>query len=140
MSSLIYKHNSRYNVTYVYESESYWDKEKKQPRSKRKLIGKLDEATGEVIPTGGRGQKPRADSIKAASSHKTGIPPVASSVVDTSNPDQEIDYRMLYEDCLSQMNEKDARLASQDEIIRTLTYQKNLLCTKLEELLRLVNP
>ncbi len=37
-------------ITYVYENESYWDKEKKQPRSKRKLIGHIDPATGEIVP------------------------------------------------------------------------------------------
>ena len=34
------KDKKRSCTTYVYESESYWDKEKKQPRSRRKLIGK----------------------------------------------------------------------------------------------------
>lgn len=54
----IVKHtDKRTGVTYVYESESYWDKEKKQPRSKRTLVGKLDETTGEVIPTGKSGRK-----------------------------------------------------------------------------------
>ncbi len=54
----IVKHkDKRTGVTYVYESESYWDKEKKQPRSKRTLVGKLDEATGEIIPTGKSGRK-----------------------------------------------------------------------------------
>lgn len=33
--------NKKSGITYVYESESYWDKEKKQPRNKRKLIGKI---------------------------------------------------------------------------------------------------
>ena len=54
----IIKHkDKRTGVTYVYESESFWDKEKKQPRSKRTLVGKLDEATGEIIPTGKSGRK-----------------------------------------------------------------------------------
>ena len=54
----IVKHtDKRTGVTYIYESESYWDKEKKQPRSKRTLIGKLDEVTGEIIPTGKSGRK-----------------------------------------------------------------------------------
>jgi hypothetical protein len=54
----IVKHtDKRTGVTYVYESESFWDKEKKQPRSKRTLIGKLDEATGEIIPTGKSGRR-----------------------------------------------------------------------------------
>ena len=29
--------DKRSGITYVYESTSYWDKEKQQPRSKRKL-------------------------------------------------------------------------------------------------------
>ena len=49
--------DKRSGITYVYESESYWDKEKQQPRSHRRLIGKLDEATGEIVPTGKRGRK-----------------------------------------------------------------------------------
>ncbi len=55
MTSIIKKLNKQTGVTYVYESESYWDKEKKQPRSRRKLIGKIDGETGEIVPTGGRG-------------------------------------------------------------------------------------
>ncbi len=48
------------DTTYVYESESYYDPSKKQSRSKRKLIGKLDKETGEIIPTGKRGPKKKA--------------------------------------------------------------------------------
>ncbi len=44
----------RSGITYVYESVSYWDKEKKQSRSKRRLVGRLNEETGEVVPTDGR--------------------------------------------------------------------------------------
>jgi hypothetical protein len=55
--SIVNHKDKRTGVTYVYESESYWDKEKKQPRSKRTLIGKIDEATGEIIPTGKSGRK-----------------------------------------------------------------------------------
>ena len=41
--------DKRSGITYVYESTSYWDKEKKQPRSKRTLVGKIDEETGEKV-------------------------------------------------------------------------------------------
>jgi len=37
--------------TYVYDAESYWDKEKKQPRQRRVYLGKRDPKTGEIIPT-----------------------------------------------------------------------------------------
>ena len=49
--------DKRSGITYVYESVSYWDREKKQPRSKRTLIGRLDPATGEIVPTDGRGKR-----------------------------------------------------------------------------------
>jgi len=41
--------NKKTGVTYVYESEGYWDKEKQQSRSRRKCIGKLDPDTGKLI-------------------------------------------------------------------------------------------
>ncbi len=70
----IVKHtDKRSGVTYVYESESYWDKEKKQPRSKRTLIGKIDEETGEVIPTG----KSRKKKSEAAVTPEQTKPPEA---------------------------------------------------------------
>lgn len=53
--SIVKVFNKKTGTTYVYESESYWDPEKKQPRNKRKLIGKLDE-NGEIVPTGKKGQ------------------------------------------------------------------------------------
>jgi len=43
--------NKSNGTTYVYESTSYWDKEKKQPRSKQVCVGKLDPITGEFIPS-----------------------------------------------------------------------------------------
>jgi len=55
--SIVKNKDKRTGITYVYESESYWDKEKQQPRSRRTLIGKLDDVTGEIIPTDGRGRK-----------------------------------------------------------------------------------
>jgi transposase len=35
--------------SYLYEVKSYWDREKKQPRQKRKYIGKKDPETGKVF-------------------------------------------------------------------------------------------
>jgi len=38
-------------ITYVYECESFWDKEKKRPANRQVCIGKLDKVTGEFIPS-----------------------------------------------------------------------------------------
>ena len=49
--AIIKQLNKKNGVTYVYESHSYRDAETKQPRSTRRLIGKIDEETGEIVPT-----------------------------------------------------------------------------------------
>ena len=51
MASRAYHRNKKTGVIYVYSVESYWDKEKKSPRNKQTCIGKLDPATGEIIPS-----------------------------------------------------------------------------------------
>ena len=50
MASIVYQIDKKTGIKYAYESISYWDKEKKQPRSKRKYLGKVDPETGEIIP------------------------------------------------------------------------------------------
>jgi len=57
MAAIIYQRDKRSGITYAYESISYWDKEKKQSRAKRTLIGRVDKKTGEIVPTDGRGRK-----------------------------------------------------------------------------------
>ena len=62
--AIIKQFDKRSGITYVYDSKSYYDKEKKCSRAKRTLIGKLDPETGEIIPTDGRnkGAKSKPDS------------------------------------------------------------------------------
>ena len=43
------------DITYVYESEHYVDKETGKSHYKRRLIGRVDPETGETVPTGSRG-------------------------------------------------------------------------------------
>jgi hypothetical protein len=59
----VYQKNKQTGITYAYENEAYWDKEKKQSRARRKLIGKVDPATGEIIAT--RPYKKRTRSINS---------------------------------------------------------------------------
>ena len=51
MATIVKQHDKRVGITYAYESASYWDKEKQQSRSKRRLIGIVDRVTGEIVPT-----------------------------------------------------------------------------------------
>jgi hypothetical protein len=55
--SIGYQQNKKAGVVYVYEDHSCWDPEKKQSRSIRKLLGKLNPSTGNIVPTRGRNAK-----------------------------------------------------------------------------------
>lgn len=57
MAAIVYQTDKRSGITYAYRSVSYWDKEKKQSRAKRTLIGRVDKETGEIVPTDGRNRK-----------------------------------------------------------------------------------
>ena len=48
--AIVFQHDKRRDGTYAYYSESYYDKEKKQSRSKRTLIGRVDPETNEIVP------------------------------------------------------------------------------------------
>ena len=54
----IIKYANQSGVVYAYESISEWDPEKKQSRSKRKCLGRVDPDTGDIIPTSGRRGRP----------------------------------------------------------------------------------
>ncbi|MBR5757687.1 MAG: IS1634 family transposase [Thermoguttaceae bacterium] len=73
--AIVRQFDKRSGKTYVYESTSYWDKGKKQPRSIRKLIGRLDSESGEIVPTDGRGK--RRNQTEPYNPVKRGPTPVA---------------------------------------------------------------
>lgn len=52
----IVKYTNKNGTVYVYESTPHYDPITKQSRPTRKLIGKIDPQTGEIIPTGKRGR------------------------------------------------------------------------------------
>ena len=60
--AIIQQFDKRSGITYVYDSKSYYDKEKKCSRAKRTLIGKLNPETGEIIPTDGRNKGSKSQS------------------------------------------------------------------------------
>ncbi len=123
MASIIKKLNKQTGVTYVYESESYWDKEKKQPRSKRKLIGRIDEETGEIVPTGGRGKTKKREEAD-----------VSQMVSD----DEALKALCLEQEKLLQQKDEELSALKKQVMELTLTvngYKRRLL--KIEELSRL---
>lgn len=67
MAAIIHQKDKRSGITYAYayESTSYWDKDKKQSRCKRTLIGRVDDVTGKIVPTDGRGRKKDEEAVVA---------------------------------------------------------------------------
>lgn len=63
--AIIKQKDNRSGITYAYEATYWWDKEKKQSRCKRTLIGRVDDKTGQIVPTDGRCRKDKAPSPKA---------------------------------------------------------------------------
>ena len=85
------------NTTYVYESTSYWDPEKGQSRAKRKLLGKEDPVTGELIPTAGKRGRKKGSTNKASS----------------EAPIAENELEQKYQDCLSRTKEQELIIQKQ---------------------------
>lgn len=53
---LVHNYNKKTGVTYIYEATNFWDREKRRTRSVRRLVGKLDPASGDIILTGRKGK------------------------------------------------------------------------------------
>jgi len=105
----IKQYDPRVKTTYVYEViESHYDPSKKQTRSTRKLIGKLD-SNGQLIPTGERG-RPQGSTASKSNAAEPGMV-------------------QHYEDLLQK---KDAEMQRKDELIRTISAA----LTKEEETLK----
>ena len=87
--AIIKQYDKRSGITYAYESHSYWDPEKKMTRAKRKLIGRIDPETGEIVPTDGRNKK-------------------AKSKLN----DDSVDYKKLYEKLLKKCEAQETLIES----------------------------
>lgn len=57
MASITHHRNKRTGAIYRYAVESYWDKDKKAPRNRQVCLGRVDPATGALIPGNRRKKK-----------------------------------------------------------------------------------
>ena len=72
--AIVTQTDKRTGITYAYETQYHWDKEKKQSRSKRVCVGKVDPATGKIIPTRGKAKK-KEGKADITDANKTGPKP-----------------------------------------------------------------
>lgn len=118
--AIIQQYHRDTNTTYVYESTSYWDAEKGQSRSKRKCIGKIDPATGEMVPTGKRGRKKKEDPSQ----------PVGDELPRT---------KTLYEQSQKEIAVLKARALELEKNLSDLTKQNQKLSATLRRIQELVS-
>ncbi len=105
-------YNKQNDTTYVYEViDNYWDKEKKQARSKRRLIGKIDPETNEMIPTGSGKKKQEREAQKEA------------------------DYEARYKEAMEQIAQRDQRIAELEDLLRKYRDQEEDFLKRAEEML-----
>ena len=132
--AIIKKYNKTNHTTYVYNSVSYWDKEKQQPRSKRKLIGKIDPKTGDVVPTAGRGRKTKAAFSKTEEHtvQNTGDSHIAK--IYGNNPEN-ADSSSVYEEYHRELLQTQAALAIAESRISELIEEKENITRQLERIL-----
>ena len=102
---------------YAYSSESYWDAEKQQPRSKRTYLGRVDPITGEII----RGRQ------NGKNYKRPPEPPEASD--GTSIP----------QDILDDLKEKTSQLAALQEENQRLKEQVQKLTKACRDIMALLN-
>ncbi len=122
-------------TVYVYDSVSYWDKDLKQPRSKRKLIGKIDPVTGEIVPTGKRGRKAKA-AEEPSDSAKIGRINVSAKALSTDKSEETTAGDMRYTDLQHQLPETEAALAEAERTVARLRKEKEDLVEKAEKILQ----
>ena len=116
MSSIIIQANPKSGIKYAYESFSYWDKEKKAPRTTRKYLGRVDEETGEIIP---KKTRRKNTSLKGVDPASAGIP----LENDIENRDKIIEKLKRENETLY------ARIADLESVIKDITR----LCGKVTE-------
>ena len=100
MACIVYRTDSG-GRKYAYSSESYWDAEKQQPRSKRTYLGRVDPITGEIIKGRQNGKNYKRPP------EETGLP----------------DGAPLPQDILDDLKEKTSQLAALQEENRNLREQ-----------------
>lgn len=122
--AIIKQYHKDTDTTYVYESISYWDPEKKQSRSKRRVIGKLDPVTGEVVPTGKRG-RPRKQKAASDDSHPT--------MSESADPTQQATIREQ-QIKISTLQQQIAGLQKENQRLRKVIAKADCLAEKSRKL------
>ena len=117
--AIVKQKNAKSGVTYIYESHSFRDPVTKQPRSIRKLLGKLDEETGEIIPT--RKQNRKSKVVQESNVPESPAPQSGDDVGDSSEDKDLLILRLRAE--IDRLKEDRLSMASQlEDMLNSLRH------------------
>lgn len=95
----IVQYRNQSGILYAYDQKSEWDPVRKQSRSSRVFLGRVDEETGEIIKTSGkRGRKAKNEMTK-------------QPINGTSN----VDYEKLYMEAVARIKELETKISEISE-------------------------
>ena len=116
--AIIQQYHKDTDTTYVDESESYWVPELGQSRSRRKCIGKIDPATGEIVPCGKRGPRKK-------------VPEVPAETVDSEEYKR---LRSKYEQSLAETTQLRLRLSETEKELSELRKQNQRMISTIQRI------
>lgn len=120
--AIIQQYHKDTDTTYVYESESYWVPELGQSRSRRKCIGKIDPATGEIVPCGKRGPKKKAP----------------ESIPEKVDSEEHSRLRTKYEQSLAETTQLRLKLSETEKELSELRKQNQRMMATIQRIRGLV--
>ena len=125
MSTIVKGYSKQTKTTYIYEQDYTWNPEKGRSEGTRKLIGKIDPVTGEMIPTGKPGRPKKKPS-----------PPEEGNQVPLTNP-YEAEMKVLLQrnkeltdeiaDLKKSLRESEKKLSSMIKAVNSAVRQLNAL-------------
>lgn len=108
LDGVVYQYDKRSKITYAYENHPYVEKGTGKHKAKRKLIGRLDTQTNQIVPTDGRKKrKQQRDAAEKAAADK----------VDQASPE---DYKVLYEKLLTKWTSLETRISALEAAVEEL--------------------
>lgn len=130
-------YNNQTHTTYVYEIlESHYNPETHQTESKRRLVGKIDPVTGEMVPTGKRG-RPKGAKNKTPASR---VPLVPDANTPSAIPDMEQSKQVInWQNENARQNVWEEYLAAEKELLEEYTEKRAALEASLRKKLAELN-
>ena len=98
MAAIIKQTNKKSGITYCYTSESYWVPELKQPRSRRRLIGKIDPNTGQMVPTGKSGPRRKNPPPTQSPAQPENVSELKADLIEANKTIQSLQQRLAEAD------------------------------------------